>query len=181
MRKQDKRIVIFLIILLSIGMYTVYTINKNKNNRIKGKEIHKEIDLEKRTVLTNMEEVFEIVEDSDRCSNMLSELIKSTQYINILLEDIPKADNVEEYYSFNKTAISSIFGITSEEEFKKFYEVIKPLQKLNKYEIIINSINETVNKYTFDVKLKGQEDIIMPILIVVNDFNNKSSSYWNMR
>ena len=179
---KKRLLIILLIILVLVGLGNSYVLLKNRNG-INNKEVVQEqtySENKERIKITNLNEIYDAIKDQKSCSAMIIQIDNSIQYINIILEDVPKAINVEDYYKANQEAINNIFALTTESEFSDFYKKIVPLQELDSYEILTNTIENIDSNYKLEVKLKGNDDITIPITICVTDANKlESSIYWN--
>ncbi|UYZ38939.1 hypothetical protein OD350_29060 (plasmid) [Clostridium beijerinckii] len=178
---KKKLIVAFIVLIGLMDIYFLFGVTKENVQRkiISNNDISNSL---KNIPFTNMNDMFNSIKDNKTCSTLVVALMNDTKYINIILEDVPKAKNTSEYYMANKNTISELYGITSSEEFENFYDELKPLEILNMYEVNIDTINNTSDKYDFEIKLKGNEDVVIPVIINVKDSKNmKSSSFWNKR
>lgn len=128
----------------------------------------------------NLDYMYEIIQDDLICTTISYELTESIRYINIILEDVPKAKNIKEYYNVNKIAINDIFSFSSEKDFEEFYNKIKSVSRLRSYEIVEGTINNILNKYFFKLKLIGVEDVEISMQIYIQDKEKyKAKCYWN--
>lgn len=180
---KKKVIIIVLIIISLIDIYFLTSSAKNKLETVRdSKQEYQDKRLKGFVTLDNMDDIFYVVKDRYSSLSIISALRNDTRYINFILEDILKAESIDEYYISNEEAIKNIFGFTSIDDFKEFYNAIEPLQKLNSYEVIKTSIRASSDKYVFDLKLKGNEEVIIPITVNIKDSKNlKTMSFWNMR
>lgn len=183
MSSNQRKLIIFSIVF--IGIVDLYFMFGSAKEHYQKKASNKEyisINTLKNMPFTNMEDTFDYIKDRNNCLTVISAIATDIRYINIILEDVPKAKNIDEYYTANKGAISDIYGLTSSEEFNNFYDIIVPLQVLNKYEVNAETINNLSDKYNFELKLEGNVDVTIPVIINVKDPKNmKSTSFWNKR
>lgn len=184
LRKEKK--VLLILLLLVVGLITIFMSYILIINNCKVEEIRKlegtniELSLNKGIKVTNLNDVYNSISDYHNCGIIIKELTNSIKYFNIILEDVPKADTVNQYYRVNNYTISELYALTSEEEFNKFYTKIAPLQELKGFEILTNTIQNTAYEYSLEVKLIGNEEIIIPVIISINDVEKmESTSYWN--
>jgi hypothetical protein len=180
---NQKKLIIFSIVFIGIvELYFMFGAAKEHYQKKASNKEYININTLKNIPFTNMEDTFDYIKDRNNCLTVISALATDIRYINIILEDVPKSKSIDEYYIANKGAISDIYGLTSLEEFKNFYDTIAPLQVLNKYEMSVETINNSSDKYNFELKLEGNEDVTIPVVINVKDLKNmKSSSFWNKR
>lgn len=174
MNKNIKNTIIF-ILMIVLEVYFSYRVFTNSNNeKVQSSPV---VDTIK---INNMDYIYDNINEDQHCTTLLSEVSETMRYINIILEDVPKAKDIEEYYNANEGAITNIYSFTSEKEFEKFYKAIKPIKKLSEYEL--NNISNLSYKYQFDLKLIGEEEVIIPIELYINDENKyKATSYWNLK
>ncbi|WP_315069248.1 hypothetical protein [uncultured Clostridium sp.] len=179
---MKKILIVCLIILGLVDIYFLASTAKEKYDRsMASKPQYKDNRLEGYVALNNMDDIFNVIKDRTSCLSVISALRYDTRYINFILEDVPKAKTTDTYYKANEEAIKDIFGFTSSDEFKDFYDTIKPLQHMDSYDVLTDTINISSDKYTFNIQMHGDQDIIIPITINVTDAKNmKSTSFWNM-
>nr|WP_172688166.1 hypothetical protein [Clostridium botulinum] len=184
MRKEKK--VLLILLLLVVGLITIFMSYILIINNCKVEEIRKlegtniELSLNKGIKVTNLNDVYNSISDYHNCGIIIKELTNSIKYFNIILEDVPKADTVNQYYRVNNYTISELYALTSEEEFNTFYTKIAPLQELRGFEILTNTIQNTAYEYSLEVKLIGNKEMIIPVIISINDVEKmESTSYWN--
>ena len=179
---KNKNLFIGLLILIGISGVFMLNLVFNKSSNNAEAEMSSIEELNHNIIFNNSDELFNIIEDADTNTTILLELSNTIRYINIILQDMPKANSVNEYYDINKEAISNIYGLNTVEEFTDFYNLIEPLQILKKYEIVSGSIKNTASKYNITIKLQGEEEVSIPILINIKDASNHvDSSLWNKR
>lgn len=173
--KKNFKITIIFILMIVLGMFFSYKVFTNNTNK-EVDNLHV-VDVIR---INNMDYIYDSITEDQHCSTVLSEMSETMRYINIILEDVPKAKSIKEYYYANKGAISKIYSFTSEKEFEKFYKTIKPIKKLREYEL--NNISNISYKYKFDLKLIGEDKVVIPIELYINDENKyKATSYWNLK
>lgn len=184
LRKEKK--ILLILLLLVVGLITIFMsyiliINNCKVEEIRKLEgINIELSLNKGIKVTNLNDVYNSISDYHNCGIIIKELTNSIKYFNIILEDVPKADTVNQYYRVNNYTISELYALTSEEEFNTFYTKIAPLQELRGFEILTNTIQNTAYEYSLEVRLIGNKEIIIPVIISINDVEKmESTSYWN--
>lgn len=182
MKLKNRNLFIGLLILIGISGVFMLNLVFNKSSNNAEAEMSSIEEFNHNIIFNNSDELFNTVEDADTNTTILLELSNTIRYINIILQDMPKANSVNEYYDINKEAISNIYGLNTVEKFTDFYNLIEPLQILKKYEIVSGSIKNTASKYNITIKLQGEEEVSIPILINIKDASNHvGSSHWNKR
>lgn len=112
--------------------------------------------------LENRLEFIKNIKNFDNAISVCNGLVESTLYIDFLIEDF-KSEELEKYFNANTTVLVKLYGISDFKEFEKFYNLIKDLGKLKSYEIILDTVIEKGNVYNFELVLKGDIDITLPV------------------
>lgn len=176
-------LIILLVLLGAIAIFTSYILatgNSKTKEEIKAEQETLELNLNKGIKITNINNVYNVITNYSTCGAITKEITNSSKYINIILEDVPKADTIEEYYKANKKTISVLYALTTEEEFINFYKKIQLLQEFKECEVLIDTIQNTSDEYSLKLKLIGNTDVIMPVTIHINDKDKLlCTSYWN--
>ena len=170
----------FIFVLIAIwGVYFSY--RTFSSNNIKETSQYSYATTYEIPVMNDTDNFYENVNDNYVCTTILYESTETVRYINIILEDTPKAKNIKEYYKANKTAIDSMFSFSSEKDFEELYEKIKKINRLKSYSIVSNNVNKvSPDRYTYNLKLIGLEEVEIPIMIYMEDKEKyKAKSYWN--
>lgn len=168
--KRNTSFMIILFITAVIGVYMCHIyLSKSKTS-------NENIVIKNTILSSNLEELINNIDKEEDATTVLTLLTDTLKYINIILEDTPKAKSVEAYYLANKKAITDIYGFNSEEEFFEFYDKIRDIQYLNKYEIISGSVSKTVDNYFFNLKLYGEQEADIPIAVSIQ--NDSGQIIW---
>lgn len=182
MNKEKKILLVILLILVgliaSFTSYMLITDKSKRDNKIKVEQNYSNLNNE--FTYIELDSLFTLVNNQKNSATIIKEITDSLKYINIILEDVPKADTVDDYYRANNYAISELYSLTSQKEFRTFYDKIAPLQKFKQCEILTDTIKNTAYEYSVQVKLIGNEEIVIPVIIFIQDAEKlESTSYWN--
>lgn len=174
MRKDVKYTLIFVVIGI-LGLYFSYNTFSRKIQEETPISYSGSTDMAK---IKNIDYVYEKIKDDKECSVVMSEMTDALRYINIILEDVPRAKNIDEYYKANKDAINKIYALCTEEQFETFYKTIKPVERLTEYEM--KNITSKFSKYHLEVELTGVKTVKLPLDIYIDDINTlECTSYWS--
>lgn len=95
---------------------------------------------------------------------VINGLTESMVFLEYILADMDLGD--EYCYEKYKDLILNLYEIDNFEDFRKFFNTIRPLHTIKSYEVIVNTIKEYDNTIFFDVKLKGRCEVILSIKMI---------------
>lgn len=174
MRKDVKYTLIF----VAIGLLGLYFSYNTFSKKIRESEQYTYTNSTYTVKINNIDYVYDHIENDEECSAIMSEITNTLRYMNIILEDVPRADSTDDYYYANKEAINEIYSLCTEEQFQTFYKTIKPIERLSEYKIC--NISNKNDKYHLELELSGEKKITIPLDIYIDNINTlECTSYWN--